>query len=58
MAVYRTMLTQIALEYHVLPDLNAMPMHRIRFWYDGIRRGLQEAARTRAHNRQQNKKRK
>jgi hypothetical protein len=42
------MLVQIALEYHALPNPRTLKMHEIRFWYEGIRKGLKEAAVARA----------
>lgn len=42
------MITQISLEYHVLPDVKTMSMTVIRFWYEGIRKGLNRAAAERA----------
>jgi hypothetical protein len=50
------MLVQIALEYHALPDPRTLKMHEIRFWYDGIRRGLKEVAIQRQKLKQKGKR--
>lgn len=39
-AVYRTMLTQISLDYGTLPDQRSLKLHEIRFFYDCIRSSI------------------
>jgi hypothetical protein len=34
------MLQAICLWYHVLPDVDAMPLDEVEWWYDGIRQTL------------------
>lgn len=47
-AVYGEMLIQIGLDYPGLPDMRALPLHQIRFLYNGIRENLKK--RTAAKN--------
>lgn len=44
--VHGAMLVQICRTYHVLPDVRAMTMSEIRFWYDGIRGELKAATKS------------
>lgn len=41
--VYSEMLRQITRDYSGLPNVRRMPMHEIRFWYEGLRPELKRA---------------
>lgn len=41
-SVHRSMLWQICIDYHVLPDPRTLTITEIVFWYDGLREVLRE----------------
>lgn len=49
--VYVEMLRQVCRDYASLPDPRTLRLHEIRFFYEGLRHGLQEATKPKTSRR-------